>query len=190
MTNFELLCKFFWPHVIASVITWFVFMVFWCFQRYNKAIEKQPDKNTHHLVKRRKSVTFNNEDEIIYPKRVNRLSSPTPSVQIGQIGDRVVAKWPKFKSRPQGGPWFSGKLNNIYLENHRCIIHYDDGQKAEVEFEDIWIAPNAPTDVGKNGKKSVELNGDGGNYRYSDLKKMLNSYPTPFAVYPIMFDEE
>tara|TARA_B100001142_G_scaffold268737_1_gene274026 strand:+ start:953 stop:1513 length:561 start_codon:yes stop_codon:yes gene_type:complete len=147
-------------------------------------------KRKRYIVKRRKRVTFNDEAEIIYPKRVNRLFSLTSSIQFGQIGDRVVAKWPKFKSRPQGGPWFSGMLDTIDLDKRSCIIHYDDGQKAEVEFEDIWIAPNAPTDVGKNGKKSVELNGDGGNHRYSDLKKMLKSYSKQFAVYRIMFDEE
>ena len=188
--KFELLCKFFWTYVIAYVIIWFVFMVFWCFQLYNKAVEKQQDKNTHRLVKRKKCVTFNNEDEIIYPKRVNRLYILTPPIQNGQVGDRVVAKWPKFKSRPQGGPWFSGRLTAIDLDKRSCIIHYDDGQNANVKFDDIWIAPNAPMDVGKKKSKSLELNGDGGNHRYSDLKTMLKSYSKPFIVYPIMFNEE
>jgi hypothetical protein len=190
MTNFELLCKILWPHIIASVITWFVFIMIWCCQLYNKTFEKQPDKNTRNLVKRKHSVTFNDEDEIINPKRIKRASILNPSVQFGQIGDRVVAKWPKFQSKPQGGPWFSGKLTAIDLDKRSCIIHYDDGENANVKFDDIWIAPNAPMDVGKKNKHSLKLNGDGGNHRYTDLKKMLKSYSKPFIVYPIMFDEE
>jgi hypothetical protein len=90
--NFDLLCKILWKRVIVAAITWFIFIMIWCFQLYNKTFEKHRDKNTTRLVKRKHSVTFNDEDEIIYPKRVNRVSILTPPIQFGKIGDRVFAK--------------------------------------------------------------------------------------------------
>ena len=140
--------------------------------------------------RRRKRVSFDEEIEYHEPKRIRRENIPSPPIPMGKVGDRVVAKWPKWKSGIKNSPWFSGVITKIDFTNETCQVHYDDDGRDEVKFDNIWIAPEAPKDVGKKDKHSVDMGGDGGNHRYSNLKQMLSSYPSPFAIYPVMFDDE
>ena len=177
--------------LIDIIILVFPLVLMWWFGCSFDVVKKKTEvKVVSTPTLRRKRVSFDDDVQYNEHKRIRRASIPTPPIQMGKVGDRVVAKWPKWKSGIKNSPWFSGVITEIDFTNKTCQLHYDDDGKACVNFDDIWIAPEAPKDVGKKDKHSVDMGGDGGNHRYSNLKKMLSSYPIPFPIYPVMFDDE
>lgn len=106
---------------------------------------------------------------------------------ITKIGVRVVAKWPKFQERPNGGPWFSGKISRISFKKQTCSVQFDDGGVGkDLGLDQVMVAPHAPTDVGKKGPNSVKLGGDGQNHRHRNIEDVVASYTTPFAVFHLL----
>ena len=121
--------------------------------------------------------------------------SPVPSIvddiESEIISFRVVAKWPDFRQRAKGGPWFSGKITAISVETRTCSVEYDDGGNSDVvTFAEVLLAPEAPRDVGKSGAFSTRLGGDGGNHRHKNIEDVVASYSSHFATVPIGFPSD
>jgi hypothetical protein len=94
-------------------------------------------------------------------------------------GDRVIAKWKDSRSC-----WFSGNIESVDRNEKTCEIGWcDGGVNSEVKFKWIRFSHDSVTaahkDVGKNKKNQTGMVGDmwdGGEHRFKDLDKVINSY--------------
>eukprot|EP00948_MAST-09A_sp_MAST-9A-sp1_P001518 g1518.t1 len=69
-----------------------------------------------------------------------------------QEGDCVIANYPSYRGTASKGIFFKGKVTSIDYQKGTAAVEYVDGDTADSLWDwEIYYAPDAPDDVGKEG---------------------------------------